>query len=97
MTQSATFAPGTRFKIADSIFHSDVDGEKVILSIKEGAYYGLEEIGARIWNLLAANTFIEIRDIIVKEYKVENAECEADLQELIEELAEANLIEIVDA
>ena len=32
----------------------DVHGEVVILDVEKGAYYGLEEVGARVWELLRA-------------------------------------------
>lgn len=95
MNELVSLVPSTKFKISDSVFHSDVENEKVILSLKNGAYYGLEELGARIWNLLEqSKSFIEIRETIVKEYEVEDEECERDLQELLQELIEAELIEI---
>jgi hypothetical protein len=97
MNESTLLAPHLKFKPSKNVFCSDVDREKVILNLKTGAYYGLEELGARIWDLLQqSKTFIEIRDIVTREYQVETEECERDLQELLQELLDAELIEVAD-
>lgn len=91
------FSLDSKFKLADSVFASDVEQDKVILSLKNGSYYGLEELGSRIWDLLQQNkSSAEIRDTIVEEYEVEKEECERDLQGLLQELIEAELIEVAN-
>lgn len=37
---------------ADAVFR-DLGGEAVILDLASGTYYGLNEVGTRIWSLLA--------------------------------------------
>jgi Coenzyme PQQ synthesis protein D (PqqD) len=77
---------------------TDVEGESVMLNFDEGVYYGLDRVGARIWELLQEPvTPAQIRDRIVAEYEVEPHRCEADRQDLLGELAEAGLIEVTDA
>ena len=74
---------------------SDLAGEAVILDLKQGVYYGLDEVGARIWALLQQPRSVEaIRDAILAEYDVEPERCERDLLELLGELSAAQLIEI---
>lgn len=73
----------------------DLGGEAAILHLKSGIYYGLDPVGARIWNLLQSPTTVrEIREKIVGEYEVDEARCEADLLALIKDLAAAELIEV---
>ena len=56
---------------------SDLQGEVAILDLKAGVYYGLDAVGARIWNLLQKPTTVnEIRDILLEEYDVEVDRCE---------------------
>ena len=70
----------------------------MILNFDKGVYYGLDKVGARIWELLRNPlTVAELRDTIVTEYDVEPDRCEADLQALLSELAEAGLIVVTDA
>lgn len=76
---------------------TEVEEESVILNFDDGLYYGLDQVGGRVWNLLQNPvTPIEIRDQIVAEYEVESERCEADLQELLAELHASGLIEVAD-
>ncbi|MBW4612042.1 MAG: lasso peptide biosynthesis PqqD family chaperone [Desmonostoc vinosum HA7617-LM4] len=80
----------------DQIF-SELQGEAVILDIKSGVYYGLNQVGASIWNLIQTpKTVAEIRDALLNEYDVDAKACEADILVLLEELATKGLIEIKD-
>jgi Coenzyme PQQ synthesis protein D (PqqD) len=77
---------------------TDVEGESVILNFDEGIYYGLEKVGARVWELARTPTSVaEIRDTLIAEFDVEPERCQRDLQDLLSELAEAGLIEVADA
>jgi hypothetical protein len=74
---------------------SDLPGNVVILSLKDGIYYELEEVGARIWSLIQKPCSIQvILDTLLKEYEVDAQRCEADLLALVEEMTKRGLIEI---
>jgi hypothetical protein len=73
----------------------DLDGETVILNVKSGVYYGLDLVGARIWDLIQRPmTAGEIRDALVNEYDVAPDRCEHDILLLLQELAVKGLIEV---
>lgn len=75
----------------------DLGGEAAILNLKSGVYYGLDPIGARIWNLIQEpKNLNEIREILLKEYDVEPDRCERDLLALLQKLADEGLIEVKD-
>ena len=75
----------------------DLAGEAVILSLKDGVYYGLDPVGARIWSLIQEpRTLVEVRDAITDEYDVEPERCESDLLKLVRQLADNGLIEVLD-
>ena len=74
---------------------SRVADEAVILHLGSGTYFGLDEVGARIWELIAEPRRVEdVRDRLSEEYEVEPERCAADLLRLLGELAEHDLIEI---
>ena len=74
---------------------SDLEGEAVILNLKSGAYYGLNAVGARIWNLLQEpRTVSEIRDTLLAEYEVEPQQCDRELLALLQQLEAEGLIEL---
>lgn len=75
----------------------DLSGEVVILNLKDGTYYELSEVGARIWNLTQQPRSIQtILDILLEEYNVSARQCEADLLALIKDLKKHGLVEIKD-
>jgi Coenzyme PQQ synthesis protein D (PqqD) len=76
---------------------SDLGGEVAILDLKSGTYYSLDAVGARLWSLLQEpRTVEEIRDVLVREYEVDDERCERDLVALLQRLADEGLIEVRD-
>src|ERR1700687_2627338 len=75
----------------------DLAGEPSILNIKSGVYYGLDPVGARIWNLMQEPRAVaEIQNAITDEYDVEPERCARDLVSLLEKLLAEGLIEVKD-
>src|ERR1700722_15240965 len=75
----------------------DLAGEAAILNIKSGVYYGLDPVGARIWNLMQEpRAVVEIQNAITDEYDVEPERCARDLFGLLEKLLAEGLIEVKD-
>lgn len=82
---------------AKDLVSTNLEDEAVILHLKEGVYFGLNQVGARIWNLLAVPRIVtEILETILKEYEVEPQRCEQDLLKLLSELNAKGLIDIRD-
>jgi hypothetical protein len=72
----------------------DIGGETAILHLGSGIYYGLDSVGARIWDLIRKPaTLAELENILVREYDVDAGRAASDLRELCEKLAAARLIE----
>jgi hypothetical protein len=75
----------------------DLAGEAAILNIKNGTYYGLDQVGARIWNLVQEPRAVsEIQSTIASEYDVDPERCARDLTGLLEKLLAEGLIEVRD-
>ena len=73
----------------------DLAGEAAILDVKSGTYYGLNAIGARIWNLIQNPKHVkEVLGVLLAEYDVETDRCEKELLDLLQELEARGLIEI---
>jgi hypothetical protein len=76
----------------------DLAGEAAILNIKSGVYYGLDPVGARIWNLMREPRAVaEIQNAITDEYDVEPERAGRDLVGLLEKLLAEGLIEVKDS
>ncbi|PYN78477.1 MAG: PqqD family protein [Candidatus Rokuibacteriota bacterium] len=71
--------------------------EAVVLDLKAGVYYGLNEVGARVWSLVQEPRNVsEIRDAILEEFDVDPSLCERDLLVLLRDLAGRALIKVKD-
>jgi len=74
---------------------SDMDGEKVMLSISNGKYYNLGKIGGVIWDLIEKPmSYLELVDSLVNNYDVDRDECEQQVLSFLESLKKEELIEI---
>jgi hypothetical protein len=72
---------------------SKLDGEVVMMSVENGEYYGLNEIGSAIWERISEE--IKVEDLVrqlMEEYDVERSECEKDTFEFLEEMATKKLV-----
>ena len=77
------------------LFVSDMNGEKVMLSIDSGKYYNLGEIGGKIWELLADEISVkQLVQTLVFHYNVEQSECEEQVLSFLENLRREGLVEI---
>lgn len=77
---------------------ADLEGEAVILNLADGVYYGLDGVGARIWELLREpRTAADLRDVITAEYDVDADAAWRDLSTLLAELAARRLVQITPA
>jgi hypothetical protein len=69
--------------------------EAAILNLKNTVYYGLNPVGARIWNLLQQpRTVGDLLTALLDEYEVEAGRCESDLLELLGRMRSEGLIQI---
>ena len=76
---------------------AEMEGQTIVLNFEDGTYYGLDPVGARIWELVQSpRSVADVRDTILEEYEVETERCEADLSRLLVELQRLKLVEIVD-
>jgi hypothetical protein len=78
---------------SDGVIAGQVDKELVMMSVDRGLYYGLDAIGADIWQRLAQP--LRVADLcaqLVQEYEVEEAECAADVLAMLNDMATDGLI-----
>jgi hypothetical protein len=75
----------------------DLAGEAAILELKSGTYFGLDEVGAVVWNLIAQPRRVtEIRDVLLERYDVEADRCGRELIDLLGALHERGLIQVAE-
>ena len=76
----------------DALFQ-EVSGETVILDMVSEAYFGLDPVGTRIWQLMQEKGELQpVFDTLLQEYDVEAQQLEQDFASLLHSLADAGLI-----
>jgi Coenzyme PQQ synthesis protein D (PqqD) len=70
-----------------------VDDDTVMFSPEQGAYFGLDAIGTRVWQLLEEPRSLEdVCATLRGEFDVDEETCRRDVEDLIEQLREASLV-----
>jgi hypothetical protein len=74
---------------------SDLGGEIAILSLRSGEYFGLNAVGAFIWQFLQSpRTLMEICRAVEGAFEVDAEKCTRDVVNLIGELREQGLVDL---
>ena len=85
-----------RVSVPDDVLMRDLDGESVILDLASENYYGLDEIGTRMWQVLSSSQTIQgAYDTLLLEYDVEPQQLRQDMQDLITQLVSNGLLRLV--
>lgn len=80
------------------MIETEVDGELVALHIDNGTCYGFNSNATRIWTMIEQPRHVsELRDELMREFDVDEATCQAQLKDLLDELAADGLVEITPA
>jgi hypothetical protein len=89
------------FQKAPSIVSRKVAGEVILVPIRRTlgeveCLYALDEVGARIWDLLDGQRSLQaVRDALLEEFEVSETDAERDLLALIEHLREIGAVQSV--
>lgn len=86
---------GSSVKYSGDVLARTVEEEGVLVDLASGTYFGLDEVGNRIWELVGKRGLVsQILDAIVDEYDVERAVAERDLLTLLGQLEAKGLIQV---
>jgi hypothetical protein len=80
--------------ISDQV-SADLQGEAVVLSLADATYYGLNDVGARIWELVQEPRRVgDVLDSLVAEFDVDASQCRSDLMAFLDDLQGWGLISV---
>lgn len=83
--------------ISAEVLAQEVSGEMVLLDLNSEQYLGLNEVGARVWQLLEGNKSLKlIHEKVMSEYDVEAEILETDLIKLITDMRDSGIVTIVE-
>ena len=84
---------GDRFKISPDVLSQEVLGETVLLDLSGETYFGLNEVGTRVWQLLKQDHgFGDMLDVLQSEFEVSREQLEADVAALLAQLEEEGIV-----
>jgi hypothetical protein len=86
-------APGTVVTPVQHVVHATRGGETVLLDVRRGQYYTLNEVGSRVWALVCEGASVTaIEERIREEYDASPERVRADISALISRLVREALV-----
>lgn len=91
------FRDDQRLTVRTDVLSRQLDGEAVLLDLQAGTYFGLNEVGALVWDLLCGGASIgDVRDRICRDYAVDPTTAATDVEGIIDELLRRELLQLAD-
>ena len=88
-----TLTSESKISLAPHAVSCELAGETVILDMASDRYFALSAIGTQIWNLLQSPcTLGALCDRLVEEYDVTPEQCRADIEALLDQMANQGLV-----
>jgi hypothetical protein len=87
LNDRVTVAPNVVFRVLGS--------EAVILHLDGGLYFGLDEVGTRIWQLLETGDLAGVAGALTREYDVAAAQAATDVIAFVGRLLDLGLVQPV--
>ena len=79
--------------LSPQVIFQELDKEAILLDLNGEAYYGLDEVGMRLWQLLAENgDFDAAVAQMLTEYEADEETLRTELLELLEDMAQSDLV-----
>jgi hypothetical protein len=91
------FSFSNRLRPTENILIRELEGESVLLNLNTESYFGLDDVGSRMWSVLTTTGSVQDScRLLAKEYDVPEEQLRVDLRVLIEALIEHGLVEVAD-
>lgn len=88
-------SPPEQITVPSDVLHQQLGEETVLLHLGTENYYGLDEVGSRVWQLLREHRTVDpIVAALLREYEVDEPTLRNDLERLLDELADLGLIHV---
>jgi hypothetical protein len=85
----------SRIEHSPDVLFKEINGESVLLDLGKEQYFGLNEVGTRVWAMLGSeHKFGEILDQLSNEYDVTREALLSDVSSVLDALHEEGLVKI---
>ena len=92
---AGAIADATIISRSSSILTAVVNGEIVMMSIQQGQYFGLDDIGSDIWKRIEPPcSFAALIDGLAHDYEADRATIVTDVQNLLGHMAKHDVVRI---
>jgi len=94
----SSFSLDQKVSAAPNVSAQNLEGESIILNLQTEKYFGLDDIGTRICQVLIEKDSIQTAiNTLLTEYDVEAEKLQQDVENLIEDLLKHGLVEVGSA
>ncbi len=84
-----------KIKVSGDVVFRILGDEAVLLNLATGIYFGLDDVGTRMWQLMCEHGSGEkVIEAMLKEYEVERTVLQGDLDKLVKDLVQQGLVNI---
>jgi len=84
--------------VSPDVVSREVAGELVLLDLESATYFGLNEVGSRVWSVLSElGSPRLVCDAVARDYAVPRAQLERDVLALVQELRAKGLVQVAKA
>jgi len=91
-----TFSLDDRLAPSDQIVFRELAGESVILDLKSGSYYGLNQVGTRVWAVLVdGGSLRDANHVVASEFDAPAPVIEREVLRFAAELYDQGLCRLV--
>ena len=83
---------------ADDIAVANLEGEAVVLGARSGNYYGLNEVGTRVLELVEQPQSVnDMMEVLAGEYEVERSRLREEVLGFLKEMEDNQLIRVISS
>lgn len=87
-----------RVSVPTTTLSQELEGQVVLLNLKNEYYYSLNPVGTQMWKLLSMHDSLEtVYQELLKKYLVDESTIRQDLASLVEELTTEGLLTIISS
>jgi hypothetical protein len=92
-----SFSFANKLRARSDVLVNCVEGESVLLNLASESYFGLDEVGTRMWDVLMTSSSIQSAyENLLAEFEVSADQLQQDLRGFVETLLDHGLVELQD-
>ena len=87
----------TYYSAKPGVMDCDIGGERALLHLETNEYFTLNQAASKIWLTLTEPKSLEdLVEVITNSFEVTAAQCRPDIEELLEQMKSANVVEKIE-